>query len=298
MCKWGVNVADATEIPSLLQAAVSAVAYQNRQRFASRGSPPVSNGRRIARPRPSPDTMGRMKPIIALRHVPHETLGSLERLITQAGLTFQYVDLFTNRPANFDPMSCAGLVVLGGPMNVDETERHPFLAAEIDWIFAALTAKTPVLGICLGSQLLATAAGARAYPNSVKEIGWYALELTAAAVDDPLFANCPANPTVFQWHGDTFDLPPGAVHLASTAACRQQAFRVGRSAWGLQFHVEVTEEMIDQWLAEPGNCAELAGLDYLDADRIRAQTPDHMADLRIVADQILRPFVEICRIEK
>jgi len=239
-----------------------------------------------------------MKPIIALRHVPHETLGRLEPLIAQAGLTFQYVDLFTSRPANFDPMSCAGLVVLGGPMNVDETERYPFLAAEIDWIFAALTAQTPVLGICLGSQLLAKAAGARVYPNSVKEIGWYALELTAAAADDPLFANCPANPTVFQWHGDTFDVPAGAVHLASTAACRHQAFRVGRSAWGLQFHVEVTEEMIDEWLAEPGNCAELARLDYLDADRIRAQTPDHMADLRHVADQILRPFVEICRIKK
>jgi GMP synthase (glutamine-hydrolysing) len=239
--------------------------------------------------------MCRMKPILAIRHVPHESLGSLERLITQMGLTFQYVDPFTNRPAHFDPTSCSGMIVLGGPMNADQTERYPFLAAEIDWIRAALASQTPLLGICLGSQLLAKAAGARVYPNPVKEIGWYALELTSAAADDRLFANCPANPTVFQWHGDTFDLPPGAAHLARSAVCRHQAFRVGHSAWGLQFHIEVTAEMIEAWLAEPGNCAELAGLDYIDSARVRDQTPRFMPPLSDIANCVLRPFVDLCR---
>jgi GMP synthase (glutamine-hydrolysing) len=153
----------------------------------------------------------------------------------------------------------------------------------------------PVLGICLGSQLLAKAAGARVYPNAVKEIGWYSLELTADAADDPLFARCPPNPTVFQWHGDTFELPPGATHLAQSAACRHQAFRIGQAAWGLQFHLEVTAEMIETWLTEPGNCCELAGLDYIDADRIRAETPRLMPQLAHVAQCVLRPFVNLCR---
>jgi GMP synthase (glutamine-hydrolysing) len=236
-----------------------------------------------------------MRVIAALRHVPHESLGSLESLIAAAGLTYKYVDQFAETPERIDLASLAGLIVLGGPMNVDQIDKYPFLAAELDLIRAAVAGETPVLGICLGSQLLAKAAGAGVYANAVKEIGWYPLELTSAAADDPLFADCPANPVVFQWHGDTFDLPPGATHLAQSTACRHQAFRVGRCAWGLQFHVEVTADMIETWLAEPGNCCELAGLDYIDADRIRGETPRFMPALADVASRVLRPFVELCR---
>ena len=108
----------------------------------------------------------------------------------------------------------------------------------------------PVLGICLGSQLLAKTLGARVYPNHVKEIGWYPVELTPAAADDPLFAQSGTR-TMFQWHGDTFDLPSGAVHLARSPACENQAFRYGRRAYGLQFHIEMTAAMIDDWLSVP-----------------------------------------------
>jgi GMP synthase (glutamine-hydrolysing) len=235
--------------------------------------------------------------VAVLRHVRHETLGSLEALIRQAGLDIECVDLF-GPPRRFHPWHHLGLVVLGGPMNVDQTDEYPFLAAEVEWIRAALAGQTPVLGICLGSQLLAKAAGARVYPNSVKEIGWYPLELTEAAAHDPLFAGCPAGATVFQWHGDTFDLPPSATHLAESAACRHQAFRVGDRAWGLQFHLEVTAEMIETWLTEPGNCGELAGLDYIDPNRIRAQTPRFMPELSRIAEIVFRPFVELCQATK
>ena len=232
--------------------------------------------------------------VAALRHVKHESLGSLEGMIREAGLDIKYVDLF-DAPRTFHPWHHVGLVVLGGPMNVDQTDQYPFLADEVAWLRAALMSGMPVLGICLGSQLLAKAAGARVYPNPVKEIGWYPLELTAAAADDPLFARCPANATVFQWHGDTFDLPPGATHLAHSAACRHQAFRVGQAAWGLQFHLEVTAEMIETWLIEPGNCCELAGLDDIDPNRIRDETPRFMPQLASVAEGVLRPFVALCR---
>ena len=114
-----------------------------------------------------------------------------------------------------------------------------------------MIADLPVLGICLGAQLLAKTLGARVYPNRVKEIGWYPIELTPAAADDPLFAQSGAQ-TVFQWHGDTFDLPAGAVHLARSPLCENQAFRYGHNAYGLQFHIEMTAAMIDDLAQRAG----------------------------------------------
>src|SRR5262249_28020070 len=158
---------------------------------------------------------------------PHEGLGTLEDAFRSAGLVYHFLDLFAEAPRALRPDQLAGLVVLGGPMNVDETEKYPFLAAEVDWLRQAVAIELPVLGICLGSQLLAKSLGSRVVPNRIKEIGWYPLELLPAAGDDPLFAGLPPSPTVFQWHGDTFELPAGAVQLARSPACPQQAFRFG-----------------------------------------------------------------------
>lgn len=180
-------------------------------------------------------------------------------------------------------------------MNVDETLAYPFLVAEVAWIQRALAAGTPILGVCLGSQLLAKAGGARVYPNGEKEIGWRAIELTPAAVDDPLFAGCPTSPMVFHWHGDTFDLPASAVHLASSAVCRNQAFRLGPSAWGLQFHLETTPTMIEAWLAEPGCCRELAALPSSVAADIRRDTPLHSEPLARLAGDVFARFAAACR---
>lgn len=101
-----------------------------------------------------------------------------------------------------------------------------------------------------------------------------------ATADAPLFANCQETQTMFQWHGDTFDLPPGAVPLAQSALCKQQAYRVGPCAWGLQFHIEMTPDIMDFWLSEPGNCGELAQLDYIDPAAIRAATPREFSKIR------------------
>ena len=199
-----------------------------------------------------------MKPtVLILRHMLHEPGGTLETALTNAGLTFRYVDLFQELPARLPLDESAGLIVLGGAMNVDQTEQYPFLTAEVKWIEQALSAELPLLGICLGSQLLAKTLGAKVYPGRRKEIGWYSVELMAAAADDRLFAQSGVR-TVFQWHGDTFDLPAGAAHLARSPVCENQAFRYGRGAYGLQFHIEMTAAMIDDWLTEAGNCRELA----------------------------------------
>jgi GMP synthase (glutamine-hydrolysing) len=237
----------------------------------------------------------RMKPILVLQQVPHENLASLESHFQRAGLPWQYVELFRTIPARLDMAQAAGLVVLGGPMNVDEVQRFPFLAREVEWIREAVEAEVPLLGICLGSQLLAKAMGAKVYANAVKEIGWYEIELEPAAADDPLFADSSARQIVFQWHGDTFELPPGAVHLALSRGCRHQAFRCGRAAWGLQFHIEMTPATIDAWLREPGNRRELAGLDYIDPQAIAAETPQRMPAMQALGDRVLPRFVSLCR---
>jgi len=235
------------------------------------------------------------KPVLILRHVPHESAGTLENALAKADVEFQYLDLFHEDPCSFNCRQFLGLIVLGGPMNVDEVQKHPFLGDDIRWIRQTIEAGIPLLGICLGAQLLAKAFGARVYAEEIKEIGWYPLELTIAAAEDRLFAGCGPKLTVFQWHGDTFDLPPGAVHLAQSPLYRNQAFRIGPSAYGLQFHIEMTSEMIEDWLTESCNCGELASLDYIDAKLIRQKTPRALPGLRTLADKVLGRFAGLCR---
>jgi GMP synthase-like glutamine amidotransferase len=182
-------------------------------------------------------------------------------------------------------------------MNVDEVDRYPFLRAEVGWIREAVEARIPVLGICLGAQLLAKALGAAVYPNRIKEIGWYEIALTAEAASDPLFEGCSPRQTVFQWHGDTFDLPAGAVHLATSPLCRHQAFRYGPSAYGLQFHAEMTAALVDDWLGEAGNERELAELATIDPAAIRAQTPHCLPRMETLGRQILQRFAAMCRLQ-
>jgi len=236
-----------------------------------------------------------VKPILVFRHVAHESLGMLEGIFRDAGLVYNYVDLFDGAPRRFDPGQLAGLVVLGGPMNVDQTKRYPFLAPEIRWIEQAIEQELPLLGICLGSQLLAKALGARVYPHRVKEIGWYEIETTEAAQDDRLFAGSPRRQCVFQWHGDTFDLPAGSVPLASGDDCTNQAFRYGRSAYGLQFHLEVTAELIDDWFAEPGGRCEVAALDYIDPDEIRRRAQRELPRMHAESKRLFGAFAAFCQ---
>jgi GMP synthase-like glutamine amidotransferase len=149
------------------------------------------------------------------------------------------------------------LLVLGGPMGAYEEDVYPWLPGELAAIRAAVLSGKPFLGVCLGAQLLARALGAEAYPASTAEVGVDHVTLTSAAVTDPLLTSLPNPLPCFQWHGDTFDLPDGAVLLATSAACRNQAFRWGEHAYGLQFHLEVTVAMVSAWAALPAYCASL-----------------------------------------
>ena len=169
-----------------------------------------------------------MKPVLVLRHVAHEGLGTIADALARQQCRTPLLEMFAQPPGEFDPRDWSGLIVMGGPMNADETDRFPFLADEVRWLRQAVDAELPVLGVCLGAQLLAKALGARVYANRVKEIGWYEVELLPAAADDPLFRGIASPVTVFHWHGDTFDLPAGAVQLARSAQCEIRRFASAR----------------------------------------------------------------------
>lgn len=240
-----------------------------------------------------------MKPVLVLRHVPFEEIGSLADYLAAAGLTVDQVDCFGPRwpdltRAGFDPDQLAGLIVMGGPMNVDQTEQFPFLATEREWLRAAVAAGLPTLGVCLGAQMLARSLGAAVRPNGVKEIGWYEVEPLDAAADDPLFSGSRPREIVFQWHGDTFHLPAGGVLLVRGASCHHQAFRIGPAAWGLQFHLEITAAMIEDWLAEPEMCCEIEPLDYIDPTEIRSRSPEGLAAMAPLTRRVFGRFAALC----
>jgi GMP synthase (glutamine-hydrolysing) len=192
--------------------------------------------------------------LLAIQHVPWETP---HRILDACGdLHVQSVKPLAGQSLpNHDEV--AGAVVMGGPMNVDEVDRFPALAAEREWLAEAARRELPVLGICLGAQLLARALGAEVRPGERKEIGFAPIEVSAAA--DPILGALAPGTDVLHWHGDIFDLPDGAQPLASSAQTEHQAFRFG-NAWGLLFHPEADFALIEAWLAVPQMIEEAVGV--------------------------------------
>jgi len=195
----------------------------------------------------SEDSAAGVRSCTVIRHVEIEDLGYLGEALERGGISFRYIDaeaLTREGPQ----LRADALIVLGGPMGAYDLEKHPCLAGEIELIRQRLQARRPVLGICLGAQLLAAAAGARVYRGaSGVEIGWAGVELTQAGLLDPLWAGFPRRFTSFHWHGDTFDLPNGAELLARSDRY-VQAFRLGRHAYGVQFHPEVVPPQLKDWI--------------------------------------------------
>jgi GMP synthase-like glutamine amidotransferase len=141
----------------------------------------------------------------------------------------------------------AGVIAMGGPMSVNDTGRHAWIEPEVELLGSALGAGLPVLGICLGAQLVARSLGSAVRPAGREEVGVAPIELADASGEDPLLAPCGDRITAFHWHGETFDVPPGRPSLARTDACPNQAFRAGERAWALQFHIEVDGSLAEAW---------------------------------------------------
>jgi GMP synthase (glutamine-hydrolysing) len=235
-----------------------------------------------------------MRRLLVFQHVPHEILGTLDPQLRDAGFRIRYINFGRHPDAVPDMDRYHGLIVLGGPMNCDQVARHRHLLTEVAAIQAAVGAGKPVLGICLGAQLLARALGAHVTAHHSKEIGWYDVAPTADGERDPLFRHFAASEKIFQWHGDTFAIPHGAVHLASSAACRHQAFRFGRNVYGLQFHLEVDEPMIQRWLKAPGNQRELESLrGTIDPAAIASETPHHIERSQALGEAVFGDYIRL-----
>lgn len=216
-----------------------------------------------------------MKTAIAIRHVYFEDLGSFEPVLKERGIDVTYLDAGRDRLVERGEQRPPDLlIILGGPIGVYENAIYPFLDEELALIRARLSRQEPLLGICLGAQLIAAALGARVYPAGVKELGWGAIDMTSAGADSPLAA---LTTPVLHWHGDTFDLPAEALHLASTPLCRHQAFSVGPQVLGLQFHAEVLGAAIESWLI--GHACEIASTPNVSVQGIRADTRQYASRL-------------------
>lgn len=205
--------------------------------------------------------------IHVLMHVPFEDAANIGVWAESRGHTLSYTRLYDGEkvPA---PETFGMLAVMGGPMNIYEHDAYPWLVAEKTFIKQAIDTGKKVIGVCLGGQLIADVLGGNVTQGQHKEIGWHGITQTPQAADS-LFSALPREMTIFQWHGDTFSIPPGAVHIAASDACENQAFQYGSNVLGLQFHMEYSQESIEKML---NHCAdEIVEAPYIqDIETIRA----------------------------
>ena len=234
-----------------------------------------------------------MSKLLVFRHVAHEILGTLDPLLRNSGFRMKYVNFERNPDAKPKISNYDGLIVLGGPMNVDQTKQYPNLVTEIEIIKRAIDSQKPVLGICLGSQLLAKALGAEVRKNKKPEIGWYDVTPTPEGTKDNLISRFDGTEKIFQWHGDTFELPNGAVHLASSHYCNNQAFKYGNNIYGFQFHLEVDTRLIERWLKVPENKKDIENTNgEISCEVIWQQTPKHIKRLIDLSNAVFGQFFD------
>jgi GMP synthase (glutamine-hydrolysing) len=224
-----------------------------------------------------------MKNATVIRHVGFEDLGSLIETLQQQEYTVTYVEAGSGSLDKIALLDPELVVVLGGPIGAYEEQDYPFLQDELHFLERRLAADLPTLGICLGAQLMARALGARVYPGSGKEIGWGAIELSDAGKHSPLVHLAAEHTLVLHWHGDTFDIPVGATHLASSSQYKNQAFSWGKCGLALQFHPEVTAQGLEMWFI--GHACEIAASPGVSVPQLRQDTARYTKKLEIQARQ-------------
>jgi GMP synthase-like glutamine amidotransferase len=190
-----------------------------------------------------------MKRVLALQHVWDDPVGYLGELLHKYGIGYDVAHVETEPLPN--PAGYGALLVLGGFQHAYDDETYPYFVQEKQWIRKAIEQEIPFLGICLGGQLLAHVLGGSVKRHTMTEIGFFRVQLTKEGEADPLYEGLPGYQEVFQWHEDIFDIPAGALRLATHSNAENQAFRYGRCAYGLQYHIELTPAMLDLWLHHP-----------------------------------------------
>lgn len=230
---------------------------------------------------------------IVLRHSSLEGVGLLGTVLRDHGIHHRGLDLYRGEPAPKDVRTVGGLIVLGGAMGLHEVEKFPFLKAELQFVERTITAGRPVLGICLGAQMIAQVLGARVYAGERREVGWGTVTLTDDAADDPVFTDSSPPLEVFHMHGDTYELPADATHLARSDQYEQQAFGWGDVVYGLQFHLEFTESMI-QRLTSDAEAVRYLRDNGASPEQVLAEAPERIARIGEAAQRIFGNYFAQC----
>lgn len=235
-----------------------------------------------------------MRKVLVFQHVANEILGTLNPALKQTGLNIRYVNFERDPDAKPSVEKYNGLIVLGGYMGVYEADQYTHIKTEIKLIEMALKKNIPILGICLGAQILAHVLGSEVRKSPEKEMGWYDIELTTAGENSPLLSHFKKTEKIFQMHGDTFDIPKSCEHLAQSKICPAQAFSYGTKVFGLQFHLEVDEAMILRWLNNPKNQQDILQLNgKMSAGQMRAETALYLKNSLNLSQQTFKKFIDL-----
>lgn len=233
-----------------------------------------------------------MRKVLVFQHVAHKILGTLNPTLKGSGLNMRYVNFERTPDEQPSVQKYNGLIILGGHMGVYEAEKYKHIKVEMQLIEEALKKDIPILGICLGAQLLAHVLGADVKKNHEKEIGWCDIDLTEDGLKDPLLSHFKPKEKIFQLHGDTFDIPKSAVHLAKSDVCHGQAFRYNDKVYGLQFHLEVDQPMIQRWLDNPRNYDEMFSTHQnFSKEQISSETQEFLPHSMDLSRQTFEKFI-------
>lgn len=231
-----------------------------------------------------------MNEVIVLQHAGCEAPGLIAKAIERKGVGINTVRGFAGEAVPAEMGAAAGLVIMGGPMGVYETDRYPFLRRELALIESALHEEKPVLGVCLGSQLLASALGVEVKKGKQKEIGWHAVRLADEADDDALLLDLKKEFTAWHWHGDVYDLPAGCARLAKSGLTPNQAIRYGSKAYGFLFHMEITPEILGGMIQTFADELKEEGID---GGQLARESAPHLPPLAAMGEQVFKRWAEL-----
>jgi GMP synthase (glutamine-hydrolysing) len=240
-----------------------------------------------------------MRKVLVFQHVAHKILGTLNPALKERGLRIRYVNF--DRDAEVVPAidKYNGLIILGGHMGVYEAEKYKHIKVEMQLIEEALKKNIPILGICLGSQMLAQVLGSEVRKSSEKEIGWHDINLTQEGEKDSLLSHFKKTEKIFQLHGDTFDIPQSAVHLAESNMFPGQAFRYGEKVYGLQYHLEVDRAMIHRWLENKNNQQAINSSNgKFSIEQIRLETEEYITHSMDLSRKTFDNFIDLFALKK
>jgi len=236
-----------------------------------------------------------MKRVLTIINIADDPTGYVGELLEKHNIVYDVIDASLQPIPN--PTAYEAMIVFGGPQNANEDEKYPYFLEEKAALRVAVEQHIPVLGICLGGQLLATVLDGAVKKHTITEIGFSEVQCTDEGRHDPLYSGLAGHQMVYQWHEDTFDIPPGAVRLATSERTENQAFRYGRSAYGIQYHIELTPAMLDTWLHEPALKQEIVNaLGNSEYERIMNERSQYYALYREHTRVMFENFLRISRL--